>query len=186
MTYGSGMIESYPFWTYFPRSAPPPPWVSDLTTVVGAEKTHLDSRHLRMTSNEALKVLEPGLKTLGFSCEVTKARTDKIRRPVLFGSEGSELVAYEIDAFHDELGIVLEIEAGRGRHGGAFFRDLIRTSLIVGAEYLAIGMLIQYRYQSGGRGVSGDDYLWALAELDAVFASGRLKLPFRGVLLFGY
>lgn len=78
------------------------------------------------------------------------------------------------------------MEAGRGRHGGAFFRDLVRTSLIVGAKYLVLGMLLEYRYRAAGKEVKGADYDWALHELDAVYASGRLGLPFDGVLLFGY
>lgn len=115
-----------------------------------------------------------------------RARADRIRRPVLFGERGAERVAYEIDAFHDGLGVVVELEAGRGRHGGALFRDLVRTSLIVGARYLAIGMLLEYRYSSSSKQITGNDHEWALAELDAIYASGRLRLPFDGVLLFGF
>jgi hypothetical protein len=36
-----------------------------------------------------------------------------------------------VDGVHDELGILLEIEAGRGARGNAVYRDLVRTSLIV-------------------------------------------------------
>jgi hypothetical protein len=42
-------------------------------------------------------------------------------------------VTYEIDAAHDELGIVVEVEGGRGARSNAAYRDLVRTSLIVGA-----------------------------------------------------
>jgi hypothetical protein len=42
---------------------------------------------------------------------------DRIRLPVLFGDGGQERVAYEVDAFHDDLGVVVEIEAGRGARG---------------------------------------------------------------------
>ena len=31
--------------------------------------------------------------------------------PVLFGESGQERVAYEVDAVHDKLGIVVEVEA---------------------------------------------------------------------------
>ena len=44
-------------------------------------------------------------------------------------------VSYEIDAFHDKLGIAVEIEAGRGAHNNADYRDIRRTSLILNANY---------------------------------------------------
>jgi hypothetical protein len=56
---------------------------------------------------------------------------------------------------HDELGVVLEVEAGRGARGNAVYRDLIRTSLIVGVRYLALGVMLQYRHQSGGKRPAG-------------------------------
>jgi len=109
-----------------------------------------------------------------------------VRRPVLFGTQGSERVAYEVDAFHDELGIVLEIEAGRGALGNAVYRDLIRASLIVDARYLALGVMQEYRYKSGGRTMRAHSYRDASSLLDAVYGSGRLRLPFEGLLLFGF
>lgn len=75
---------------------------------------------------------------------------------------------------------------GRGHLGNALFRDLVRTSLIVGAKYLAIGMCQEYRFNSGGKQIKSADFDWALKELDGIFSSGRLELPFSGVLLFGY
>lgn len=57
---------------------------------------------------------------------------------------------------------------------------------IVGARYLALGMMLEYRYKVKGRDVTSRDYEWATHELDAIYASGRLVLPFTGLLLFGY
>ena len=105
---------------------------------------------------------------------------------MLFGEDGVERVSYEIDAFHDELGIAVEVEAGRGARGNAVYRDLVRTSLIVGAKFLVLGVMIEYRHMSGGKPVAVKSFNEARELLDAVFASGRLQLPFEGVLLFGY
>src|SRR5262249_23248076 len=104
--------------------------------------------------------------------------------PVLFGTNGHERVRYDVDAMHDQLGVV--VEAGRGARGNAVYRDLIRASLIVDAQYLALGVMADYRHMSGGREVSVASFAEARAILDAVYASGRLRLPFDGVLLFGY
>jgi hypothetical protein len=91
-----------------------------------------------------------------------------------------------VDAVNDALGVVVEVEAGRGARGNAVYRDLVRTSLIVGARFLALGVMAEYRHQSAGRAISIASYRDARDMLDAVFASQRLGLPFEGVLLFGY
>jgi hypothetical protein len=41
-------------------------------------------------------------------------------------------LAYRVDAVHDELGVLVEVEAGRGA-GQPVYLDLIRAALIVGA-----------------------------------------------------
>jgi hypothetical protein len=105
---------------------------------------------------------------------------------VLFGDQGRERVAYEVDAVHDELGIVLEVEAGRGARGNAVYRDLVRSSLIVDQRFLGLGVMRSYRHQSGGRPIIVSSYWDSKDQLDALYASGRLRLPFEGVLLFGY
>ena len=81
----------------------------------------------------------PCALALGYEIEAGKTASGKIRRPVLFGENGSARVAYEVDGFHPDLNIVLEIEAGRGAAGNADYRDLIRTSLIVDADFLILG-----------------------------------------------
>lgn len=108
---------------------------------------------------------------------------DKVRRHVLFGDEASVRVAYEVAAVHDDLGVLVEIEAGRGAMGNAVYRDLIRTSLIVGARFLALGVTQQRRYSTAGFTRSCRD---AKDPLDAVFASGRPQFPFEGLMLCGY
>ncbi len=84
-----------------------------------------------LTSDQVLAVPRPCLVELGYEAEAGKHRSERIRRPVLFGERGMELVAYEVDAVHDELGIVVEVEAGRGARGNAAYRDFIWSSLIV-------------------------------------------------------
>jgi hypothetical protein len=126
------------------------------------------------------------LVSLGYDVESGKHKSEKVRRPVVFGPRGSHRVAYEVDAVHDELGVLVEVEAGRGARGNAIYRDLIRTSLIVGARFLALGVMQEYRHKSSGLPVVVESYREAKDQLDAVYASGRLALPLDGLLLFGY
>jgi hypothetical protein len=180
-------MADYPDWFYFPSHSEPPGWVADFVGVVRSCQVSIESRSIdSLTSDQVLAVLRPGLTELGYEVEAGKHKAEKIRRPVLFGERGTERVAYEVDAVHDGLGVLVEVEAGRGARGNAVYRDLIRTSLIVGARFLALGVMQEYRHMSGGRPVAVSSYREARDQLDAIFASGRLGLPFDGVLLFGY
>jgi len=139
-----------------------------------------------LSSDSVLRELAAGLRGLGFAVEEGKARKGKLSRPVLFGENGQPRVSYEVDAVHDDLGVVLEVEAGRGARGNAEYRDLLRTSLIVDAKFLALLLPLAYRFKSGdGQGVE-HAYRNARGLLDAVYASQRLRFPFDGILLIGY
>jgi hypothetical protein len=39
------------------------------------------------------------------------------------------------------LGILVEVEAGRGARGNAVYRDLVRSSLIVDQRFLVLGVM---------------------------------------------
>lgn len=67
-----------------------------------------------LTNDKVLAHLRPGLLKLGYEVEGGKQGTERIRRPVLFGDQGRERVAYEVDAVHDELDVLVEVEAVAG------------------------------------------------------------------------
>jgi hypothetical protein len=177
----------YPDWFWYPPWKPPEVWVAEFIGVVRAAQAQIGSTTVSgLTSDRVLAALRPGLEGLGYQVESGKHRAEKIRRPVLFGERGKERVSYEIDGVHDKKGIVLEIEAGRGARGNAVYRDLVRTSLIVGARFLVLGVMSEYRHKQAGKDVTVASFRETRDQLDAIFASGRLGLPFEGVLLFGY
>lgn len=177
----------YPHWTYFPRNARAAPWVAGFVGVVRAAEDRISTaeRKTGLSSDDVLAVLRPSLLGLGYVVEAGKKRDAKIFRPVLFGENGVPEVSYELDAFHEELGIAVEVEAGRGAANNADYRDIVRTALVLDARFMAL--LLPLRYRSG----AGDRYLVPAYEntrnlLHAVYASDRLRLPFSGVLLVGY
>ena len=180
-------MSQYPHWRYYPTSNAPPNWVTELIQVFNEAKEKIDTSSVQGEKSDGiLASLCPGLLQLGYQVETSKKSIDKIERPVLFGDEGVPRVQYQIDAWLPDLGVVVEVEAGRGWMGNAFYRDLIRTSLIVAARYLVIGMMNEYVYTSGGKKSTSHDYANARDQLDALFGSGRIQLPFEGVLLVGY
>jgi len=182
------MSVTYPRWIYFPRNTRPPSWVGSLIRAIatnGAEISTVDG-HSKLTSDQVLQAIGPDLQRLGFEVETGKGKADKIRRPVLYGDDGRVEVLYEIDAAHDEDGVVVEVEAGRGARGNAAYRDLIRASLILDARYFVLLMPCSYRYYSNSREIAVAAYEQMKDQLNAIYMSQRLRLPFEGVLLIGY
>lgn len=136
----------------------------------------------RRTSDLVLATLRPGMEQLGYVVETGKSSGQLIRRPVLFGDNGRAEVSYEIDAFHDELGVAVEVEAGRGAMSNADYRDIIRISLLLDARYMVLIMPTIYRYGNS----RSHAFERTRDQLSAIYASERLKLPFEGVLVVGY
>jgi hypothetical protein len=179
---------AFPSWNYYPRNVRPPEWVDHFVGVVRDAEAAVSTAQVRTghTSDTVLRHLAPGLRALGFLVEEGKTAAGKIRRPVLFGDDGRPEVSYEIDAFHEDQGIVVEVEAGRGARGNAAYRDIVRTSLILDARYFALLQPTAYRHTSGGRDVSVAAFRETRDQINAIYASQRLRLPFDGVLLVGY
>lgn len=149
--------------------------------IKGAGQEHSEERPVI-----PLSTLAPGLDRLGFTVESGKRVANRIRRPVLFGANGHAEVSYEIDAFHDGHGVVVEVEAGRGAQNNATYRDIIRASLILDAQFLALLLPVAYRFTSRDQAASVPAYKHCLELLSALYASQRLRLPLDGVLLVGY
>ncbi len=135
-----------------------------------------------LTSNAVLVALAPGLRAIGYEVESGQEKAGQVQRPVLFGEQGKIQLPFNVDAARDDLGVVLEVEAGRGARGNATYRDLIRTSLIVNANYFALLLPIAYRHRLRDKEVSVRAYDEGKELLNAVYASQRLRLPFEGVL----
>jgi hypothetical protein len=170
---------AFPRWYYYPRNTAPPEWVGTFVHVVAAVEASISTPAGKtLKSNEVLEKLCPGLQALGFEVEVGRTADQKVMRPVLFGQNGKPQVQQEVDGFHDELGVVLEVEAGQTRDNNSDLRDIIRASLIVDARFLALVVPITYR--------SGEVYTKSVELLDAIYSSSRLKLPLEGLLLVGY
>ena len=79
-----------------------------------------------------------------------RKKAGKPPRPVFFGDEASYLRTFEIDAFEPTHGTALEAEAGRATMGNAIYRDLIQSSLMVDAQFLVLGVPVEYRCKSKG------------------------------------
>ena len=173
----------YPLWKFYPVRLPAPSWAPEVLAVFRASRRAIDSStNTGVKSDDCLAALRPELEEIGFKVEAGKTAAEKIGRPVLFGENGATEVSYEVDGFHAEEKVILEVEAGRGAANNADYRDLVRASLMIGVDYLVLAMMQEYR--SGRQTVHS--YEQTRKRLDAIFGSDRMKLPLEGVLLVGY
>jgi hypothetical protein len=86
--------------------------------------------------------------------------------------------SFHVDAFHVDTGTVLEVEAGRAVTNYQFLKDLFEACMMHNVDYLVIAVRKIYR--------TSPDFERVLTHFDALYASGRLTLPLKGVLIIGY
>lgn len=180
------MAVVYPHWKFYPLNTTPPEWVYDIVDLVNRAEMQISTvdAHTGLSSDDVLAVLRPGLEALGFEVEEGKSARDKVRRTVLYGENGQPAVNYDIDAFNDYIGAALEVEAGRGAANNADYRDIVRTALILDARYLILMQPYAYRSNSSAQAIHA--YATTRSQIDAIYQSRRLSLPFDGLLLIGY
>jgi hypothetical protein len=165
-------------WLHFPKSHEPPPLSRQVVKVFQDAETELRDRFKELNSNVVLSIVRPGFKKLGFDVESGKKASEKIRVPVLFGRQGEVEKAFEADAWHREGKMVVEVEAGRGYLNNQFLKDLFQACMMHDIEYC--GIAVRNRY------ITSNDYDNVISFFETLYASNRLRLPLRGVLLIGY
>ena len=166
-------------WQHFPKHSP----CSDfLTRVIGcfeAVSTEIASlENVGQASNEVLAKVRRGLQELGFAVETSKTLEGKIKVPVLYGANGKIEKAFEADAYHVKEKTVVEVEAGRGVTNYQFLKDLFQACVMQGVDYAVIAIRQDYR--------GSDDYSKVVTFIETIYASNRLTLPLKGLLIIGY
>ena len=170
-------------WSYFPKTDPLPEVLNE--TIKKNEKNHNkidstknDTNKLRLSSDKVLKVVEEDFIDAGFNVETGKKKDEKIRVPVLYGHQGTIAQAFEVDGWHKEQKIVLEIEAGRAYSNHQFLKDIFEASVMVNTDYLVLAVRNIYNKQK--------DYQIIRDWLDTLFITKRIKFELNGILLIGY
>ena len=124
-------------WSYFPKTDPIPNELEEIIgvfeknfkeidTVKDEEKITKGVKDIkdRLQSDDILKIVEKDFLDLNFKIETDKKKYNKIRVPVLFGHQGKTAQAFEVDGWHEENKIVLEIERGRAFANNQFLKDI--------------------------------------------------------------
>jgi len=171
-------------WQYFPRSRELPLHLGQLLAALDSGFTQVGESSVIHSSDEVLAIVAPDLARIGYQVETGKRQAEKVSRPVLFGPNGSVQKSFEVDAFEPLTGTILEVEAGRGVANHQFLKDFFEACAIQDARYLAIAVLNSYKPKSSRNG--NRDFDLVCMFFDAMYASGRLKLPLEGILIIGY
>ena len=73
---------------------------------------------------------------------------------------------------------MLEVEAGRAVVNNQFLKDLFQACMMHDVSHLAIAVRNVYR--------SSNDFERLMKFFDTLYASNRLQLPLKGILVIGY
>ena len=166
-------------WYYYPLSNEPTPIARQVVRVFENAASDIDSTtHDEQISNEVLGKIANQLHDLGFQVETGKKLEQKIRVPVLYGQRGTVAKSFDADAYHPGEGFVIEVEAGRGVTNYQFLKDLFQACMMHDVFYLAIAVRNLYR--------NSKDFEKMQSFFDTLYASNRLKLPLKGILIIGY
>ena len=164
---------------YFPNQSKIPSTLKKLLKIFEKYKDLIDSSNdddeTRRNSDAVLGILSDDLEKAGYLVERSKKREDKIS----FKFKVDEIdLTFEADGFHASHKIAIEVEAGRAWDNKQFLKDIFEASLIDEIEYMVVAVRMKYR----GR----NDFLKISNWLKAIYASNKIKMNFRGLLLIGY
>lgn len=172
-------MENYQLrYQLFPRSFGISPKIQDILDCFQANYETIKSPEHDLKSNEVLKVLSTDLKALGYSVEESKATSDKIKVPVLFGLNNQIDKHFDADAVSSDGKIVIEVEAGRGFANNQFLKDIFQACMMPQVEYLIIAVRNRYK--------NSNDFKAIFQFLETLYINGRLQLPLKGIVLIGY
>ena len=130
-------------------------------------------------SNDILAIIRKDFEGISFVVESGKKASQKIQVPVLFGRKGVPSQFFEADAYSISKKTVLEVEAGRGFLNNQFLKDLFQACMMHDVEYLVIAVRNIYLKKN-------KDFEGVVSFFDTLYASDRMSLPLKGILVIGY
>ena len=163
-------------WQSFPKNKRATDFFVELVTIFDKNIEKIDSSRFELSSNEVLGVVSKDLLDKGYKVELSKK--EKINVPVLYGVSNSVEKSFDVDAYNQEKRFVIEVEAGRALLNNQFLKDLFQACVMVDVDYLAIAVRKVYKEQK--------DFETITKFFETLYASDKLTLPLKGILLIGY
>jgi len=165
-------------WQFFPKSRIIPEHLLNTLEVFELNENLISSEVHNYGSNVVLEIIRTQLEELDFQIEKSKRTNDKIKVPVLFGQNGKLEKYFDADGYNKANKTVIEVEAGRAVTNYQFLKDLFQACMMYEVDYLVIAVRKYYR--------GNPDFQNVITFFDTLYASGRLQLPLKGILIVGY
>ena len=163
---------------FFPVNKKTPEHLVSVIKVFNEYEDKINSHKHKLDSNTVLEILRKNLEGVGFRIETGKKKNEKIKIPVLFGENGRIIKSFDVDGYHEEFKTVLEVEAGRGVLNNQFLKDFFEACIMVNVDYCVIAVRDTYLKQK--------DFEKVKDFFDSMYASGRMNIPLKGLLIVGY
>jgi hypothetical protein len=165
-------------WIYFPNSTKIAKHLEPVITAFEKKEPSISSDKCQLVSDKVLAAVADDLEAAGFMVERGKAKSDLIRVPVLYGENGKEALSFEVDAYDPKTQTVIEVEAGRAFTNYQFLKDFYECCMMQGVEYFCVAVRNDYKGHK--------DFDAICKFFSALFASQRMALPLKGILVIGY
>lgn len=166
------------YWKYYPQYDRIPKHLLDIVGIFEREEDHISSDNNDLVSNDVLAKIADELEKINYKVERSKKNKDKVTVPVLFGKCGSLEKYFDADALNIETKTVVEVEAGRAVTNYQFLKDLFQACMMQDIDYLVIAVRKVYKKHKDFENVE--------VFFDTLYASNRLILPLKGILIIGY
>ena len=163
---------------FFPVNKETPEHLVSVIKVFNEYEDKINSHKHKLDSNAVLEILRKNLEDVGFRIETGKKKNEKIKIPVLFGENGRIIKSFDVDGYHEEFKTVLEVEAGRAVMNNQFLKDFFEACIMVNVDYCIIAVRDTYLKQK--------DFEKVKDFFDSMYASGRMNIPLKGLLIVGY
>ena len=172
-------------WQYFPKSDKITEGLLNTIEAFRKSEKEIDSIKIhkddKLDSNTILAILKPELELIGYRVEFSKSGEGKIAVPVLYGLNGKPDKQFYADAYHLKDEIVLEVEAAAAIANNRFLKDLFEACVMDKVQYCVIAVRNVNKTTNNQK-----DFEAVMKFIDTVYASQKLKLPLKGVLIIGY
>lgn len=165
-------------WQYYPKRKEIPIHLKDVVDIFELKENLISSDKNNLHSNEVLEQVSLNLLELNYEVETSKKSSDKIKVPVLFGMNGKLEKYFDADAYNEDLKTVIEVEAGRAVTNYQFLKDLFQACMMHEVDFLVIAVRNTYS--------KNKDFQNVITFFNTLYASERLVLPLKGVLIIGY
>jgi hypothetical protein len=165
-------------WVYYPNSTKLPGHLETVIKAFEKNEQFISSDSFQLVSNAVLAAIADDMENGGFLVERGKTKSDLIRVPVLYGENGSEDLSFEVDAYDPKSNTVVEVEAGRAFTNYQFLKDFFECCMMQNVDYFCVAVRKDYRGHK--------DYNSVCSFFSALFASRRMELPLKGILVIGY